>query len=103
MLTATITGVISGLLQYDEVGRRYCSINSKEAKRSVRVVVRNDKQAAMIAPLVKGDRISVTGPLIASGSISSSGSPVAFLRIEAQHVRIYESGNLVCSTDDIEV
>lgn len=99
MLTATITGVISGLIQYDEFGRRYCSVISKEAKRSVRVLVRNDRHAEMIAPLPKGARVSVSGSLYTKGAISPTGAAIALLHIDARNVKIYEYGALVSSSD----
>lgn len=35
MLTATIVGQITSALQHDEQGRRYCTVYSDQARRSV--------------------------------------------------------------------
>lgn len=92
MLTATIIGVTTTPLKYDEFGRRYFSVSSHEAKRSVRVLVRNDRHAEMIAPLPKGARVSVSGPLYSQGGIGSTGSLLALLHIDARNVKIYGDG-----------
>lgn len=99
MLTATITGVIVAPLKYDEFGRRYCSVKSREAKRSSRILVRNDRHAEMIAPLPMGTRVSVTGSLFTKGAISPAGAAIALLQIDARNVKIYEDGVLVSSSD----
>ena len=99
MLTATIIGVTTTPLKYDEFGRRYFSVSSHEAKRSVRVLVRNDRHAEMIAPLPKGARVSVSGSLYTKGAISPNGAAIALLHIDARNVKIYGDGALVSSSD----
>lgn len=91
MLEATITGGIVTMPQRDAEGALYCTVNSDEARRSVRVYFRNEQQADMVKQLPKHGRLTVSGRLRANGAISETGRAVAFLTIYAQQLRIHEA------------
>ena len=91
MLTATITGQITSAVQHDEKGRRYCTIYSEQARRSVRAVIRNDTHAELIGQLPKGARLSVSGVLHSRGAIGPKGQTLAYLHIAAQTIKIHEA------------
>ena len=91
MLTATIIGQITSALKHDEQGRRYCTVYSEQARRSVRVLVRNDRHAELIGQLPKGARLSVSGALHSRGAIGPSGQTLAYLQIAAQTLKIHEA------------
>lgn len=89
MLTATITGQITSAVQHDEKGRRYCTIYSEQARRSVRAVIRNDIHAELVAELPKGALLSVSGVLHSRGAIGPKGQTLAFLHIVVQTLKIH--------------
>ena len=91
MLTATITGQITSALQHDEKGRRYCTIYSEQARRSVRALILNDTHAELIGRLHKGARLSVSGNLHSRGAIGPKGQTLAYLHIAAQTIKIHEA------------
>lgn len=91
MLRATITGQITSAVQHDEKGRRYCTVYSDQARRSVRVLVRNDRHAELLGQLPKGARLSVTGDLHTKGAIGPKGQTLAYLHIAAQTIKIHEA------------
>lgn len=90
MLTATIVGSLSGGLQFDETGQRYCTIYSDQANRAVRALIRNDKQAALISRLPKHSRLTASGLLRSKGAIGNGGKALAFLTIIVQQIQIHE-------------
>lgn len=91
MLNATIVGQITSALQHDEQGRRYCTVYSDQARRSVRVLVRNDRHAELISQLPKGARLSATGTLHSRGAIGPSGQTLAYLQIALNTLKIHEA------------
>lgn len=91
MLNATITGEIVTFMQLDPTGAKFCTINSPEARRSVRVYFRNEQQAALVEQLPKHGRLTVSGRLIARGGISETGKASALLSIYAQQLKIHEA------------
>ena len=90
MLSATITGEIVTLMQLDPTGAKFCTVNSPEARRSVRVYFRNEQQAALVEQLPKHGRLTVSGRLKSQGAISDTGKAVALLSIYAQQLKIHE-------------
>lgn len=91
MLEATITGGLVSMPVRDAEGALYCTVNSDEAHRSVRVYFRNQQQADMVQALPKHGRLTVSGRLRAVGAISDTGRAVAFLTIYAQQLKIHEA------------
>ena len=91
MLTATITGQITSAVQHDERGRRYCTIYSEQARRSVRALILNDTHAELIGRLHKGARLSVSGNLHSRGAIGPKGQTLAYLHIASQTIKIHEA------------
>ena len=89
MLSATITGEIVTFLQQDPTGAKFCTVNSPEARRSVRVYFRNEQQAALVERLPKHGRLTVSGRLKSQGAISDTGKAVALLSIYAQQLKIH--------------
>lgn len=89
MLNATISGEITSAVQRDQTGRRYCTIYSKQARRSVRAVLRNDIHADLVAELPKGALLSVSGALHSQGAIGPKGQTLAYLHIVVQTLKIH--------------
>lgn len=90
MITATITGGITSALAPTPEGEWYCTVYSNEARRSVRIIVRNEIHAALIRQLPKHGRLSVTGQLRSKGAISPTGKTLAHLTIILQTMKIHE-------------
>jgi len=91
MLEATITGGLVTMPQRDAEGALFCTVNSEEAHRSVRVYIRNEQQAALVESLPKHGRLTVSGRLSAKGGISETGKALALLKIYAQQIKIHEA------------
>ncbi len=90
MLEATIHGELTSRLEFDPAGAWYCTVYSLQARRAVRVFIRNEQQADLIRGLAKHDRLTVTGRLEAKGAIGSTGRALALVSIKANHIKIQQ-------------
>ena len=93
-LTARITGQLTSGLKISDEGERYITVHSDNAKRSVRAVFRNDRQAEMVEGLPKLSHLTVGGWLHARGSIGRAGTPLALMTIYVNDLHIHQQAEV---------